>query len=100
MGEKMPTGKKVLLEIDPQAELMVGEVSDITGYSVKTLRRLDGNKIPASHRNGQDNRVWFAADVKKIIEFRKKSIESRRKQVSNLYKLRGKGDANGSAKRD
>ena len=96
-NDKMPeTEKKVSLETDPNAELLIGEVAQLTGYSVKTLQRLDGEKIPPSHRcDARNARVWFAKDVKKIIAYRKKMDEKRMKQVSKLYKSRKNGGADG-----
>ncbi len=96
MENKMPETQKVSLETDPNAELLIGEVAQITGYSVKTLQRLDGDKIPASHRcDARNARVWFAKDVKKIITHRKKMDEKRMKQVSGLYKTRKRGGDDG-----
>lgn len=80
------------LETDANAEMTIGEVAHVTGYTTETLRRLDGVKIPASRRSKKHNnaRVWLAKDVVKIIAYKGKMADKSQERMKTLYLKRGK----------
>jgi len=79
------------LETDAQREISISEVSHLTGYNSQYLRRLEkDNLIPASHkvggmeRNGEYRggvRSWFAHEVKKILDYRWKTLGESEKRI-------------------
>ena len=70
-------GGRINIGLDPNAEFLIGDVARFTGYTNRHLLRLDGNGIPASHRDENGHRVWFVKDLVEIRAHRNKTIKKR-----------------------
>lgn len=56
-------GGRVDFSFAPEDEFVIGEVARFTGYDRRTLQKLDGSTLPASHRDEHGRRVWYAKDL-------------------------------------